>query len=96
MSLNPTKISGICGRLMCCLRYENQLYTSGELKCCNCQQKSCEQQKPPAVGKRVMTDEGVGTVLRVHMKDHTVKVQLESGHNINVPWSDVGETEHEH
>lgn len=40
---------------MCCLRYENQLYTSGELKCCNCQQKSCEQQKPPAVGKRVMT-----------------------------------------
>ena len=96
MSLNPTKISGICGRLMCCLRYENQLYTSGELKCCNCQQKGCEQQKPPAVGKRVMTDEGVGTVLRVHMKDHTVKVQLESGHNINVPWSDVGETEHEH
>ncbi len=96
MSLTPTKISGICGRLMCCLRYENQLYTSGELKCCNCQQKGCEQQKPPAVGKRVMTDEGVGTVLRVHMKDHTVKVQLESGHNINVPWSDVGETEHEH
>ena len=96
MSLNPTKISGICGRLMCCLRYENQLYTSGELKCCNCQQKGCEQQKPPAVGKRVMTDEGVGTVLRVHMKDHTVKVQLESGHNINVPWSDIGETEHEH
>ena len=96
MSLNPTKISGICGRLMCCLRYENQLYTSGELKCCNCQQKNSEQQKPPAVGKRVMTDEGVGTVLRVHMKDHTVKVQLESGHNINVPWSDVGETEHEH
>lgn len=80
---------------MCCLRYENQLYTSGELKCCNCQQKGCELQKPPAVGKRVMTDEGVGTVLRVHMKDKTVKVQLESGHNINVPWSDVGETEHE-
>ena len=96
LSLNPTKISGVCGRLMCCLRYENQLYTSGELKCCNCQQKNSEQQKPPAVGKRVMTDEGVGTVLRVHMKDHTVKVQLESGHNINVPWSDVGETEHEH
>ena len=42
-----------------------------------------------------MTDGGVGTVLRVHMKDKTVKVQLESGHNINVPWSDVGETEHE-
>lgn len=93
MSLNPTKISGICGRLMCCLRYENPLYTSGELKCQGCQK--CEQQKPPAVGKRVITDEGVGTVLRVHMKDHTVKVQLESGHSINVSWSDVAETENE-
>jgi cell fate regulator YaaT (PSP1 superfamily) len=96
MSLNPTKISGICGRLMCCLRYENSLYTSGELKCANCQQKGNEQQKPPIVGKRVITDEGIGTVLRVHMKDHTVKVQLESGHNVNVPWSDVAEPEHGH
>ena len=94
MSLNPTKISGICGRLMCCLRYENDLYTSGELKCQNCQ-KNCEQQKLPQVGQRVITDEGLGTVLRVHMKDHTVKVQLESGHNVNVPWSDVAEPDHE-
>ncbi|HAM04725.1 MAG TPA: stage 0 sporulation family protein, partial [Megasphaera sp.] len=80
--------------LMCCLRYENDLYTSGELKCQNCQ-KNCEQQKPPQVGQRVITDEGLGTVLRVHMKDHTVKVQLESGHNVNVPWSDVAEPDHE-
>lgn len=94
MSLNPTKISGICGRLMCCLRYENDLYTSGELKCQNCQ-KACEQQKPPQVGRRVITDSGLGTVLRVHMKDHTVKVQLESGRTINVSWNDIGEPEHE-
>lgn len=94
MSLNPTKISGICGRLMCCLRYENSLYTSGELKCASCQQKA-EQQKPLAVGRKVITDEGTGTVLRVHMKDHTVKVQLENGHTINVSWSDVAEVEHD-
>ena len=94
MSLNPTKISGICGRLMCCLRYENSLYTSGELKCASCQQKA-EQQKPPAVGRKVITDEGTGTVLRVHTKDHTVKVQLENGHTINVSWSDVAEVEHD-
>jgi cell fate regulator YaaT (PSP1 superfamily) len=94
LSLNPTKISGICGRLMCCLRYENDLYTSGELKCQNCH-KACEHQKPPQVGQRVITDDGLGTVLRVHMKDHTVKVQLESGHNVNVPWSDVAEVEHD-
>lgn len=96
MSLNPTKISGICGRLMCCLRYENSLYTSGELKCCNCQQRNAEQQKPPVVGQRVITDEGIGSVLRVHMKDHTVKVQLESGHNVNVPWNDIAPAEDDH
>lgn len=94
MSLNPTKISGICGRLMCCLRYENSLYTSGELKCMSCPHKG-DQQKPPAVGRKVMTDDGTGTVLRVHMKDHTVKVQLDTGHTINISWSDVAEIEHE-
>ena len=30
LSLNPTKISGICGRLMCCLKYESDLYESGK------------------------------------------------------------------
>ena len=94
MSLNPTKISGICGRLMCCLRYENSLYTSGELKCPGCH-KCGEQQKPPAVGQRVITEDGLGTVLRVHMKDHTVKVQLENGHTVNVAWSDVAEPDHD-
>ena len=93
LPLNSAKISGVCGRLMCCLRYENSLYTSGELKCCNCQQRNNEQQKPPVVGQKVMTDEGLGAVLRVHMKDHTVKVQLESGHNINVPWGDIAPAE---
>ena len=96
MSLNPTKISGICGRLMCCLRYEHSLYTSGELKCAGCQHKCCgEQEKPPGVGKKVITDDGLGTDLRVHMKDRTVKVQLESGHTVNVAWSDVAEPEHD-
>lgn len=98
MSLNPSKISGICGRLMCCLRYENDLYTSGILKCQNCQnhQKGNEEkQKAPQVGRRVITDEGLGTVLRVHVKDSTVKVQLESGHTINVAWTDVAEPDHE-
>ncbi|MGE1061931.1 stage 0 sporulation family protein [Megasphaera paucivorans] len=91
MSLNPTKISGICGRLMCCLRYENDLYTSGELKCTNCQHRSAksEEQSAPAVGQRVITDDGLGTILRVHMKDHTVKVQLESGHTVNISWADI-------
>lgn len=94
MFLNPSKISGICGRLMCCLRYENDSYTSGELTCQNCQ-RSCMQQKTPTVGQKVMTDEGVGAVLRIHSKDQTVRVQLDSGHCINVSWSDVAEIDHE-
>lgn len=91
MSLNPTKISGICGRLMCCLRYENDLYTSGELKGCNCMAKTVKQQeqKAPVVGQKVITDEGLGTILRVRMKNQTVKVQLETGRNIDVAWSDI-------
>ena len=91
MSLNPTKISGICGRLMCCLRYENELYTSGELKCNNCSHKQGkeEEQKPPSVGQRVMTDDGLGTILRVRTKNQTVKVQLESGRNVDIAWSDI-------
>jgi hypothetical protein len=94
MFLNPTKISGSCGRLMCCLRYENQSYTSGELTCQNCS-KICMHQAPPAIGKKVMTDEGVGTVLRIQGKEHTVRVQLESGQTIKVNWTDVAEIEHE-
>jgi cell fate regulator YaaT (PSP1 superfamily) len=91
MSLNPTKISGICGRLMCCLRYENELYTTGELKCNNCPHKQGkeEDQKPPSVGQRVMTDDGLGTILRVRTKNQTVKVQLESGRNVDIAWSDI-------
>lgn len=90
MSLNPTKISGICGRLMCCLRYENELYTSGELKCNGCIHKDkSEEQKPPTVGQRVMTDDGLGTILRVRMKNQTVKVQLESGRNVDIAWADI-------
>ncbi len=37
LSLNPTKISGICGRLMCCLKYESELYEKGQCAgCCRC------------------------------------------------------------
>jgi len=34
LSLNPTKISGICGRLMCCLKYENGCYKSEDKEHC--------------------------------------------------------------
>jgi len=34
--LNPTKISGVCGRLMCCLMYEKDVYEDGEIPCGHC------------------------------------------------------------
>lgn len=51
VSLNPAKISGICGRLMCCLGYEHSMYR--ELS-----------RKLPKLGKRVPTPEGEGKVIR--------------------------------
>ncbi len=52
LSLNPSKISGNCGRLLCCLRYEVDLYR--EVK-----------KKFPSVGTRVKTTQGVGTISRI-------------------------------
>lgn len=39
LSLNPTKISGICGRLMCCLKYENDEYEDAKEKCDGCKKE---------------------------------------------------------
>lgn len=64
LSLNPTKISGICGRLMCCLKYENEAY---------------EQAKEafPDPGKRVVTPNGTGRVTGVNIFKRTVSVELQ-------------------
>jgi cell fate regulator YaaT (PSP1 superfamily) len=51
ISLNPAKISGICGRLMCCLAYENKMYEE-------------MSRGMPKVGKRVTTYKGEGKVIR--------------------------------
>ncbi len=63
LSLNSTKISGCCGRLMCCLRYEHEAYVS-ELKAM------------PSVGTVVITPDGVGNVTEVFVLKNEVKVNL--------------------
>ena len=55
LSLNPTKISGICGRLMCCLKYESEGYGCGG---CMCMKK--KEEYVPAQNDRVVADEGEG------------------------------------
>lgn len=63
LSLNPTKISGICGRLMCCLKYENDLYA--KLK-----------KGMPNTGERVKTPDGKAIVVDTNILESTVKTRL--------------------
>lgn len=66
LSLNPTKISGICGRLMCCLKYENDVYM--ELR-----------KGMPDNGEKVKTRDGMGKVVDTNILESKVKVRLYSG-----------------
>ena len=64
LSLNPTKISGSCGRLMCCLRYEQDAYED-------------LVKKVPKQGAFVETIDGYGTAAQVNLLRQTVKVKLD-------------------
>ena len=64
--MNPTKISGQCGRLMCCLKYEQDYYEE-TLK------------KLPRVGKDIMTPDGVGVVTEINVLRERVKVRVKTG-----------------
>lgn len=66
LSLNPTKISGICGRLMCCLKYENDVYM--ELR-----------KGLPDNGEKVKTRDGMGKVVETNILESKVKVRLYTG-----------------
>ncbi len=64
LSLNPTKISGTCGRLMCCLKYEQGAYEDAVKRC-------------PKQESLVECPDGVGTVSSVNLLREQVKVRLE-------------------
>ena len=65
LSLNPTKISGTCGRLMCCLKYEQNAYEDA-------------QKRMPKQESFVQTPDGPGNVKAVDLLRETVKVSLDS------------------
>lgn len=65
LSLNPVKISGTCGRLMCCLKYEQDGYE--ELI-----------RTTPKIGSTVKTPEGLGTVTEINIMTGMVTVKMES------------------
>jgi cell fate regulator YaaT (PSP1 superfamily) len=64
LSLNPTKISGICGRLLCCLKYEQDFYEE-------------INNKLPSQGQEVTTKDGKGVVFKVNVLRETVTVKME-------------------
>lgn len=76
LALSPTKISGACGRLMCCLMYEVDFYRN-------------ELRKFPKVGTKLDLPEGEATVTRLDFFDRSVLVQDAEGVEKKIPLDDV-------
>lgn len=71
LSLNPSKISGLCGRLMCCLQYESKTYK--DLK-----------RMMPNLGTNIELEVGSGKVVDRNLVKHTVEVDIGNEENIEV------------
>ena len=71
LSLNPTKISGCCGRLMCCLNYEQHCYEAFS-------------KTTPKVGATVKTPQGMGTVLSSSILEQYCKVKIDDSDVVQV------------
>jgi cell fate regulator YaaT (PSP1 superfamily) len=76
LSLNPSKISGMCGRLMCCLTYEHAYYAQAK-------------KNVPKIGKKIQTAHGEGKVIRQNVLRQTLTVLLSSGEEIEIPFHET-------
>ena len=65
LALNPNKINGVCGRLKCCLKYENETY-------------KLKKKDLPKIGSFIDTEDGMGKVVDVNILQRTVKVELQN------------------
>lgn len=66
LTINPAKISGVCGRLMCCIEYEHSFYIS-------------EGKNYPAIGDEIADSEGKCKVIGVNIFKSEITVQFENG-----------------
>lgn len=73
--LNPTKISGICGRLLCCLSYEQENYENFHREC-------------PKIGKKYLTDDGACKVVRANLFRKTLSVFFDGGEEREITLED--------
>ena len=71
LSLNPTKISGLCGRLMCCLDYENQAYADA-------------QKDLPKLGSDVTTPDGTGKLVSTNIIKEQATVKFIKGEETTI------------
>jgi len=76
LSLNPSKISGMCGRLMCCLAYEFDHYEKAK-------------KDLPKVGKKVNTAYGTAKVIRQNIFRQRLTVLLESGEEREISYEEI-------
>lgn len=76
LSLNPSKISGVCGRLMCCLTYEYAAYQ--EIK-----------RHLPKLGKKVKLPEGEAKVIRYNLIRQTATLEMEEGQEVEIPLAEL-------
>jgi cell fate regulator YaaT (PSP1 superfamily) len=72
LPLNPMKISGLCGRLMCCLKYEQEQYV-------------CFRKEAPSRGTQVQTDVGDGVVVGYQVPKDALTLRFEDGSYGDVP-----------
>lgn len=76
LTLNPAKISGMCGRLMCCLRYENEVYTDFN-------------ERSPRIGSVVLTPDGKAQVTSKDALREIVNLKIDEEKPVGVPLSDI-------
>ena len=76
LPLNPMKISGVCGRLLCCLAYESGQYQS-------------MKKQMPKVGQQVSTSMGSARVVGSNPLKETVTVETEGQASVEVPLSEI-------
>ncbi len=76
LSLNPTKISGLCGRLMCCLTYEYETYR-------------VLKKRFPKIGKIVKTASGQGKVIRRNVIQNRLTIRIDRGQEIELLLDDI-------
>jgi cell fate regulator YaaT (PSP1 superfamily) len=81
LGVNPQKLSGVCGRLLCCLVYEEAFYRA-------------QRKLVPRMGDRVTTDRGEGRVREVDVLEMRVKVTLDSGETIVTKVDDLVRSQH--